>query len=102
MSMIETIDDRAELFGIYYATGTAYQGLDRYTESIELFEKALTLIEESNNDIAIVDTLMSLGISFLHIGYEKRASEYLGEAYEMSKEIWYSEVVEMVEREFMG
>lgn len=99
MSMIETID---ELFGIYYATSTAYQGLDRYTESIELFEKALTLIEESNNDIAIVDTLMSLGISFLHIGDEKRASEYLGEAYEMSKEIGYDEVVKMVEREFMG
>ena len=62
MSMIETIDDRAELFGIYYATGIAYQRLARYTESIELFEKALTLIEESDNDIAIVDTLMSLGM----------------------------------------
>ena len=102
MSMIETIDDRAELFGIYYATGTVYQRLARYPESIELFEKALTLIEESDNDIAIVDTLMSLGISFLHIGDEKRASEYFSETYEMSKEIGYDEVVRVVEREFMG
>ena len=74
----------------------------RYRESIELFEKALAIIEESDNDIAIVDTLMSLGISYLHIGDEKRAIEYLGETYEMAKEIGYDEVVRMVEREFMG
>ena len=62
----------------------------------------MDIIEESDNDIAIVDTLMSLGISFLHIGDEKRATAYLGETYEMAKEIRYSEAVEMVEREFMG
>lgn len=44
MSMIETIDDKPELFGIYYATGTAYQRLARYAESIELFEKVLDII----------------------------------------------------------
>jgi len=44
---------------------------------------------------------MSLGISFLHIGDEKNATEYLSKTYAMVKEIGYDAVVEMVEREFV-
>ena len=45
---------------------------------------------------------MSLGISFIHIDEAQKATEYLGQTYELAKEIGYSEVVGLVEREFFN
>jgi len=98
MRRIEAIDDKKEFFGIYYAVGTAYQHLGRYSEAIEIFEKALPLVE---NEIARVDTLLSLGISFIHVDEAQKATEYLGQTYELAKEIGYDEVVGLLEREFV-
>ena len=47
------------------------------------------------------NTNLSLGISFIHISEAQKATKYLGETYELAKEIGYSEVVGLVEREFM-
>ena len=101
IKMIETINDKSELFGIYYETGTAYQRLNRYEESIELFEKALTQAKKQNEKIEIIDTLISLGISYFHIGKEIKSAQYLTQAYEIAKEIGYEKAVRLIEEEFM-
>jgi len=98
MTRIEAINDKKEFLGIYYAVGTAYQHLGRYTEAIEIFEKALPLVE---NEIARVDTLLSLGISFIHIGEAQKATEYLEQTYKLAKEIGYSEVLNLLDRELI-
>lgn len=98
--MIETIDDKQELFGIYYEVGIAYQRVERYRESIEPFNKALVLAKENDNRVAEIDTLLSLGISFLHMADEEKAVGYINEVYQLAKEVEYKSVVELVEREF--